>query len=358
MLNDRLTSRLVDLEQEYESVLAELNDPDLSSDPKRLREVSRRHRELEEVVGCFRRLEGARSDLETAREMVTDSAGGERELAQAEVAQAESDVARLEEELRLLLVPRDPNAGRNVILEIRGAEGGEEANLFAKDLFDMYSRYAAAKGWKIEVLSSSPSERDGLNEITFLVKGDDAWQRLEHEGGPHRVQRVPVTESQGRIHTSSAAVAVLPEAEEVDVDIDPNDLKIDVYRSTGPGGQSVNTTDSAVRITHLPTGIVVAMQDEKSQIQNRAKAMIVLRSRLLQAEQERQAAELSQQRRSQVGGGGRSEKIRTYNYKENRVTDHRIKLTLHKLDRVLMGDLDELTDALMADKRYRQLDEG
>ncbi len=358
MLNDRLRDRLVDLEREYESVLTELNDPGLSADPKRLREVSRRHRELEEVVGCFRGLEAAQSDLETAREMVTDSAGDERELAQAEVAQAEADVDRLEEDLRLLLVPRDPNAGRNVILEIRGAEGGEEANLFAKDLFDMYSRYAAAKSWKVEVLSSSPSERDGLNEITFLVKGDDAWLRLEHEGGPHRVQRVPVTESQGRIHTSSAAVAVLPEAEEVDVDIDPNDLKIDVYRSTGPGGQSVNTTDSAVRITHLPTGIVVAMQDEKSQIQNRAKAMIVLRSRLLQAEQERQAAELSQQRKSQVGGGGRSEKIRTYNYKENRVTDHRIKLTLHKLDRILMGDLDELTDALMADKRYRQLDDG
>ncbi len=358
MLNDRLRDRLVDLEREYESVLTELNDPGLSADPKRLREVSRRHRELEEVVGCFRKLESAQSDLETAREMVTDSAGDERELAQAEVAQAEADVDRLEEDLRLLLVPRDPNAGRNVILEIRGAEGGEEANLFAKDLFDMYSRYASAKGWKVEVLSSSPSERDGLNEITFLVKGDDAWLRLEHEGGPHRVQRVPVTESQGRIHTSSAAVAVLPEAEEVDVDIDPNDLKIDVYRSTGPGGQSVNTTDSAVRITHLPTGIVVAMQDEKSQIQNRAKAMIVLRSRLLQAEQERQAAELSQQRKSQVGGGGRSEKIRTYNYKENRVTDHRIKLTLHKLDRILMGDLDELTDALMADKRYRQLDDG
>ena len=358
MLNDRLRDRLVDLEREYESVLTELNDPGLSADPKRLREVSRRHRELEEVVGCFRGLEAAQSDLEAAREMVTDSAGAERELAQAEVSQAEDDVARLEEELRQLLVPRDPNAGRNVILEIRGAEGGEEANLFAKDLFDMYSRYAAAKSWKVEVLSSSPSERDGLNEITFLVKGDDAWLRLEHEGGPHRVQRVPVTESQGRIHTSSAAVAVLPEAEEVDVDIDPNDLKIDVYRSTGPGGQSVNTTDSAVRITHLPTGIVVAMQDEKSQIQNRAKAMIVLRSRLLQAEQERQAAELSQQRKSQVGGGGRSEKIRTYNYKENRVTDHRIKLTLHKLDRILMGDLDELTDALMADKRYRQLDDG
>ena len=358
MLNDRLKDRLVELEREFEAVLAELNDPDLSSDPKRLREVSRRHRELDDVVRCFRSLESAAEDLETAREMVSDSTGAERELAQAELAQAEADIERLEEELRILLVPRDPNAGRNVIMEIRGAEGGEEANLFAKDLYDMYTRYAAAKGWKVEVLSSSPSERDGLNEITFLVKGDDAWLRLEHEGGPHRVQRVPVTESQGRIHTSSAAVAVLPEAEEVDVDIDPGDLKIDVYRSTGPGGQSVNTTDSAVRITHLPTGIVVAMQDEKSQIQNRAKAMIVLRSRLLKAEQDRQAAELSEQRRSQVGTGGRSEKIRTYNFKENRVTDHRIRLTLHKLDRILMGDLDELTDALMADKRYRQLDDG
>ncbi len=354
MLNDRLT----ELEREYEAVVEALNDPSISSDPHRLRDLSRRHRELEEVVGCWRRLQQAEADLETAREMSNDSVGEERELAQLEVTQAEQDIARLGEELRLQLLPKDPNAGRNVIMEIRGAEGGEEANLFAKDLFEMYSRYASAKGWKIEVLSSSPSERDGLNEITFLVKGKDAWQRLEHEGGPHRVQRVPVTESQGRIHTSSAAVAVLPEAEEVDVAIDPGDLKIDVYRSTGPGGQSVNTTDSAVRITHLPTGIVVAMQDEKSQIQNRAKAMTVLRSRLLKAEQDRLAAELSEQRRSQVGGGGRSEKIRTYNYKDNRVTDHRIKLTLHKLDRILMGDLDDLTDALMADKRARQLADG
>ena len=354
MLNDRLN----ELEREYETVVAELNDPTMSSDPRRLRDVSRRHKELEEVVSIWRRLQVAESDLEAAREMVSDSAGDERDLARAEVERAEGDITRLEEELRLQLLPRDPNAGRNVIMEIRGTEGGEEANLFAKDLFDMYTRYAAAKGWKVEVLSSSPSEREGLNEVTFLVKGEGAWQRLEHEGGPHRVQRVPVTESQGRIHTSAAAVAVLPEAKEVDVAIDPGDLKIDVYRSTGPGGQSVNTTDSAVRITHLPTGIVVAMQDEKSQIQNRAKAMIVLRSRLLKAEQDRQAAELSAARRSQVGGGGRSEKIRTYNYKENRVTDHRIHLTLHKLDRILMGDLDDLTDALMADKRARQLAEG
>jgi peptide chain release factor 1 len=354
VLNDRLN----ELEREYETVVVELNDPNVSADPRRLRDVSRRHKELEEVVGIWRSLQVAESDLATAREMVSDSAGDERDLARAEVERAEGDISRLEEELRLQLLPKDPNAGRNVIMEIRGTEGGEEANLFAKDLFDMYTRYAAAKGWKVEVLSSSPSEREGLNEVTFLVKGEGAWQRLEHEGGPHRVQRVPVTESQGRIHTSAAAVAVLPEAKEVDVAIDPSDLKIDVYRSTGPGGQSVNTTDSAVRITHLPTGIVVAMQDEKSQIQNRAKAMIVLRSRLLKAEQDRQAAELSAARRSQVGGGGRSEKIRTYNYKENRVTDHRIHLTLHKLDRILMGDLDDLTDALMADKRARQLAEG
>jgi peptide chain release factor 1 len=351
--NDRLPR----LAAEYESVVEQLNDPATSSDPRRLRDLSRRHKELSEVIDTWRQLQTAESDLVTAREMVADSVSDERDLARAEVEKAETDIARLEEALQQLLVPRDPNAGRNVIVEIRGAEGGEEANLFAKDLFDMYTRYAAIRGWKVEVMSSSPSERDGLNEVTFLVKGDDAWQRLEHEGGPHRVQRVPVTESQGRIHTSSAAVAVLPEAEEVDVAIDPSDLKVDVYRSTGPGGQSVNTTDSAVRITHIPTGIVVAMQDEKSQIQNRAKAMIVLRSRLLKAEQDRQAAEVSAQRRSQVGGGGRSEKIRTYNYKENRVTDHRIKLTLHKLDRVLMGDLDELTDALMADKRGRQLEE-
>jgi len=353
-----LNDRLADLEREYDAVVAELEDPSAGADPRRLRDLSRRHHELEQVVVAWRGLQEARDDLGAAREMLADASGAERELARSEVAQAQARVDRLEEELRVRLLPRDPNDGRNVIMEIRGAEGGEEANLFAKDLFEMYQRYAAQRGWKTEVLASSPSERDGLNEVTFVVKGADAWQRLEHEGGPHRVQRVPVTESQGRIHTSSAAVTVLPEAEEVDVSIDPSDLKIDVYRSTGPGGQSVNTTDSAVRITHLPTGIVVAMQDEKSQIQNRAKAMVVLRSRLLKAEQDAQAADLSAQRRSQVGGGGRAEKIRTYNFKENRVTDHRIKLTVHKLDRILLGDLDELVDALVADKRARQLEEG
>jgi peptide chain release factor 1 len=242
-----------------------------------------------------------------------------------------------------------------VILEVRGAEGGEEANLFAGDLVRMYQLYAQNHGWKIETLSSQPSDMGGFKEATFLVKGTGVWSRLKHEAGPHRVQRVPVTESQGRIHTSAATVAVLPEAEEVDVSIDSNDLQIDVYRSTGPGGQSVNTTDSAVRITHRPSGIVVACQDEKSQLQNKDKAMRILRARLLQAKQQEQADELSSARRAQVGGGGRSEKIRTYNFKENRVTDHRIGLTVHKLDQVLQGDLDQLLDALVEADRAAQL---
>jgi peptide chain release factor 1 len=274
---------------------------------------------------------------------------------QAEIDAADARIAALEDQLKVLLLPKDPNDDKNVIVEIRGAEGGEEANLFARDLFQMYQGFAQRQGWKLEVLGSDPSPMGGFNEVTFLVKGDGVWSRMKHEGGPHRVQRVPVTESQGRIHTSSATVTVLPEAEEVDVEIDPNDLEIDVYRSSGPGGQSVNTTDSAVRVTHKPTGLVVAMQDEKSQIQNRAKALQVLRSRLLKLEQDKQAAEQSDARRSQTGSGGRSEKIRTYNFKENRVTDHRIGLTLHKLDKVLMGEVDELSDALVADERARQL---
>jgi peptide chain release factor 1 len=347
--------RLAGLEEEYESVLRSLSDPAVLSDQRRLRDTSRRHKELEPIVAAYRDYRQALADQAAAKEMLPDAEGEDREVMRAEVDKAESTMARLEEELRLLLLPKDANEGKNVIVEIRGAEGGEEANLFAKDLYEMYLRYAERHGLKVEVLGTDPSDMGGFNEVVFLVKGETAWRRFKYEGGPHRVQRVPVTESQGRIHTSSATVTVLPEAEEIDVHIEDKDLKIDVYRSTGPGGQSVNTTDSAVRITHLPTGIVVAMQDEKSQIQNRAKAMQVLRARLLKAEQDRQAADLSQQRRSQVGGGGRSEKIRTYNYKENRVTDHRIGLTLHKLDRVLMGDLDDLVDGLLADERSRQL---
>jgi peptide chain release factor 1 len=336
-------------------VLRKLADPEVIGDQRALRDVSRRHKELEPIVQRYREYRAALDQLSEAKQMFGDASGEDREIWRSMIDDSETEIERLEDELKVLLLPRDPNDEKNVIVEIRGAEGGEEANLFAKDLFDMYQRYADRMGWKLEILGSDPSDMGGFNEISFLLKGDGVWSRMKHEGGPHRVQRVPVTESQGRIHTSSATVTVLPEAEEVEVEIDPNDLDIQVYRSTGPGGQSVNTTDSAVRITHKPTRTVVAMQDEKSQLQNKAKAMQVLRARLLKAEQDRQAAEQSQQRRGQVGGGGRSEKIRTYNYKDNRVTDHRIGLTLKKLDRVLQGELGEMVDALVADERARQL---
>jgi peptide chain release factor 1 len=349
--------RLADLEREYHEVEARLADPALLADQDRYQEVARRYSDLTPIVETSQELRERTGDLEAAKEMLTELDGDDREDMRAEVASAEADIERLEAKLRLLLLPKDPNEGKNVIVEIRGAEGGEEANLFARDLFEMYQGYAGRMGWKLEVLGSDPSDMGGFNDITYLVKGDGVWPRMKHEGGVHRVQRVPVTESQGRIHTSSATVTVMPEAEEVDVAIDDKDLKIDVYRSSGPGGQSVNTTDSAVRVTHLPTGIVVAMQDEKSQIQNRAKALQVLRARILQAEQDRQAAELSAERKGQVGGGGRSEKIRTYNFKENRVTDHRIGLTIHKLDKVLSGELDDVVDALVADEQARRLSE-
>ena len=349
---DRLTA----FEDELDVVEARLSDPDVLSDQALLRELSMRHKELVPLVAASRAHQQASADLATAREMLPELTGEDREMVRAEIDGAEAAISRLEEELRVLLLPKDPNDGRNVIVEIRGAEGGEEANLFAKDLYEMYVAYASRAGWKSELLSSAPTERGGLSDVTAVFKGDGAWLHLKHEGGVHRVQRVPVTESQGRVHTSSATVTVLPEAEEVEFHIDPNDLQVDVYRSSGPGGQSVNTTDSAVRITHKPTGVVVSMQDEKSQIQNRAKALQVLRSRLLAAEQERQQAELSGQRRAQVGGGGRSEKIRTYNFKENRVSDHRIGFTAYNLDKVLAGELDAVVDALLQDERARQLE--
>lgn len=352
-----MLDRLRDLEREFDEVEARLADPGLIADQARYQEVTKRYRDLEAIVVPARRLRQRTDDLETAKEMLSDLDGEDRETMRTEVTEAEAEIEQLQAQLKLLLLPKDPNDGKNVIVEIRGAEGGEEANLFARDLFEMYQGYASRMGWRLEVLGSEPSDMGGFNDITFLLKGDGVWPRMKHEGGPHRVQRVPVTESQGRIHTSSATVTVLPEAEEVEVAIEDKDLKIDVYRSSGPGGQSVNTTDSAVRVTHLPTGIVVAMQDEKSQIQNRAKALQVLRARLLKAEQDRQAAELSAERKGQVGGGGRSEKIRTYNYKENRVTDHRIGLTIYKLDKVLAGELDDVIDALVADEQTRRLSE-
>ena len=350
-----MLERLAGLESEYEAVVHRLSDPVVQSDPKQLREAGKRLKDLEPLVQTYQSYRAAIGDLGVAREMFGDAEGDDRDVMRAEVDDTEARIAELEEQLKVLLLPKDPNDEKNVIVEIRGAEGGEEANLFARDLYEMYVRYADRMGWKLEVLALDSSEKGGFNEASFLVRGEGVWSRMKHEGGGHRVQRVPVTESQGRIHTSSATVTVMPEAEEVDVDIDQGDLQIDVYRSSGAGGQSVNTTESAVRITHKPTGIVVEMQDERSQIQNRAKAMIVLRSRVLKAEQERFAAEQSVVRRSQVGGGGRGEKIRTYNFKENRITDHRIGLTLHKLDRALAGELEDVTDALVADERARQL---
>ena len=352
-----ILDRLPDLQREHTEVEGSLADPAVIADQRRYADLNRRYRDLSELVGRLQQLRQATDDLAAAREMYTEADADDREVLREEIDAAEAAIARLDEEIKLLLLPKDPNDGRAVIVEIRGAEGGEEANLFARDLFEMYKGYATRQGWKLEVMEAQDSDMGGYSDVTFRLSGDGVWSHVKHEGGPHRVQRVPVTESQGRIHTSSATVTVLPEADEVDVRIDPSDLRIDVYRSSGPGGQSVNTTDSAVRITHLPTGVVVSMQDEKSQIQNREKALRVLRSRLLQAEQERQAAEASGARRAQTGGGGRSEKIRTYNFKENRVTDHRIGLTIYKLDKVLAGELDDVVDALIADERARQLRE-
>jgi peptide chain release factor 1 len=345
-------------EAEHAQVLARLAEAAALDDPRELRELARRHKELEAVVQAARRYRAARGDLEAARELLGEAGPDERDTLRREVAEAEERLSASEAELRELLLPRDPYDGRNVLLTIRGGEGGEEANLFARDLLEMYRRYAERRGWSFEVLGLQPSPLGGVDEVTVLVGGEDAWQRLKHEAGTHRVQRVPVTEAQGRLHTSAATVNVLPEAEEVEVQIDPADLRIDVFRSTGPGGQSVNTTDSAVRITHRPTGIVVSMQDEKSQIQNRAKAMRVLRARLLAREEERRAAERARTQREQVGSGGRADKVRTYHFKENRVTDHRVGLTLYKLDRVLEGELDEIVDALAAADRARQLGAG
>lgn len=354
---DPMAERLAALEQELLDVESRVSDPEVIADHVRYAQESRRYKELDTIVSRARELAARRDDLAAARELQREAEGDDRDLARQEVDEAEADIERLEGEVRELLLPKDPNDDKNVIVEIRGAEGGEEANLFARDLFTMYQGYAQRMGWTVEVLGSQPSDMGGFTEVSFLVNGEGVWSRLKHEGGPHRVQRVPVTESQGRVHTSSATVTVLPEAEEVEVDIDPNELQIDVYRSSGPGGQSVNTTDSAVRVTHLPTGIVVSMQDEKSQLQNRAKALKVLRARLLKAEQDRRQAEQSGARRDQIRSGGRSDKVRTYNFKENRLTDHRVEgLTLYKLDKVLAGELDEVVDALVADERVRRLE--
>lgn len=353
-----MMERLQQIVEEYEILEHQLADPEVLADPNQLRTVSKRYNELGPVVESVRRYTARQGDGEAARQMLDGSSGDERQMLVDEIDDVTAELAKLEDELREMMIPKDPHDGRNVIMEIRGAEGGEEANLFARDLFEMYEAYASTQKWKVETLSSTSSDMGGLNDITFEVRGDTAWRNLKFEGGPHRVQRVPVTESQGRVHTSSATVTVLAEVDEVEVAVDERDLQIDVYRSSGAGGQHVNTTDSAVRITHVPTGVVVTMQDERSQLQNRNRAMQVLRARLFERAEQERADELSAERRSQVGGGGRSEKIRTYNYKENRLTDHRIGFTIYRLADVLAGDLSGVINALSADERSRLLAEG
>ena len=350
-----MLDRLLEIEAEYQALEESLGSQEVLSDQAKLRDASRRYKQQTPLVTCIREYQDVSGNAEAARELMADAKGSEREQLQAELETAQSRMAELEERLKILLLPTDPNDGKNLIVEIRGAEGGEEANLFAHDLFDMYSAWAVRNGWSIEVLSLDKSPMGGINQVTMLVKGDTAWTRLRFEGGPHRVQRVPVTEAQGRIHTSSATVMVMPEAEEVEVEIDEKDLNIDVYRASGPGGQGVNTTDSAVRITHIPSGLVVAMQDERSQLQNRLRAMTVLRSRLLKLREDEQAEKMSAERKAQVGKGGRGEKIRTYNFKENRVTDHRIGFTLYQLQDVLAGNVDPVVDALTAQFEIEQL---
>lgn len=344
-------ARLKEMEARFEEIERRLADPETASDPSELKALGMEHAELRPVVDAWRRLRAAEDDLGSARSMLAEAKGDERTYLQQEIEQQQGVVESLAEKIREALAPKDPNDERDVIMEIRAGAGGDEAGLFAGELQRMYQRYAENHRWKTEILNDNPSDLGGYKDVTMAVKGKGAFSRLKFEAGVHRVQRVPVTESSGRIHTSAVAVNVLPEADEVEVEIDPKDLRIDVYRSSGPGGQSVNTTDSAVRIKHLPTGVEVACQDEKSQIQNRAKAMRILRARLLQIQQEEQQKALAEERRSQVRTADRSERVRTYNFHENRVTDHRIGYTVHRLQEILEGDLDDVIDALIANHR-------
>ncbi len=350
-----MLERLAQIETDYRDLEISLASPEVLGDQAKLRDASRRYKQQTPLVECIREYQVTEGNAQAARELLEGAKGIEREQLEAELETAQARLSELQDRLKVLLLPTDPNDGKNIIVEIRGAEGGEEANLFAHDLLNMYKAYSTRQGWTVEVLSLDNSPMGGVNQAVLLFKGESAWKRMRFEGGPHRVQRVPITESQGRIHTSSATVMVLPEAEEVDLQIDEKDLQIDVYRASGPGGQGVNTTDSAVRITHRPTGVVVAMQDERSQLQNRMRAMVVLRSRLLKLRDEAIAEKASAERKAQVGKGGRGEKIRTYNFKENRITDHRIGFTLYQLQDVLAGNLDPVIDALTAQYQIEQL---
>ncbi|MCP4643476.1 MAG: peptide chain release factor 1 [bacterium] len=352
-------NRLVALCEEYDRLTAEMSTQEVASDPVRYRDLAKAQSAMGDTVRCFRLYQTERERLDEAEEILRDESDAElRELAEEDKNSLSISMDEREQELKVLLIPTDPNDEKNTIMEIRAGTGGEEAALFVGDLYRMYSRFAELKVWKIEIMNSHASDMGGYKEISFRIIGESVFSQLKFEGGVHRVQRVPETESQGRIHTSAVTVAVLPEAEAVDIAIDQNDLQIDVYRSSGPGGQSVNTTDSAVRITHKPTGVVVTCQDEKSQHKNKAKALVVLRARLLARKREEENAARSADRRSQVGSGDRSERIRTYNYPQNRVTDHRINFTIHKLDAAMEGAIQDVIDALTTADRAAKMAHG
>ncbi|MFM7204178.1 MAG: peptide chain release factor 1 [Myxococcota bacterium] len=340
--------RLQGVEAKFERLTAQLADPSVAGNAARFREVSREHAELEPVVSAYRAYRQAQAELEEARGLLRDDDPEMRAVAKEEVARLDQQLELLTLSLRKLLLPKDPNDAKNILVEIRAGTGGEEAALFAADLFRMYARFVERQGWKLDILSQSFAEAGGIKEVIALIEGKNVYSRLKYEAGVHRVQRVPATEAQGRIHTSAVTVAVLPEAEDVEVHVDERELHIDVFRSSGPGGQSVNTTDSAVRVTHLPSGLVVVCQDEKSQLKNKAKALKVLKARLLEREQQKAAAEVAQSRKAMVGTGDRSERIRTYNFPQGRITDHRIGLTLYQLDAFIQGEIGEVLDALAA----------
>lgn len=349
--------RLQAVEDRYDELNELLSDPDVVSDPKRLRDLSKEQSGITATVETYREYKNVNEQIDETRELLGEKLDDEmREMAKEEFAELQKEKAELEERLKLLLVPKDPNDDKNVILEIRGAAGGDEAALFAGDLFRMYSKYAEARGWKVEIMDANPTGIGGYKEIIAMMNGNDAFSRMKYENGAHRVQRVPETESGGRIHTSTATVAILPEAEEVEIELHDKDIRTDTFASTGAGGQSVNTTMSAVRLTHIPTGIVVSMQDERSQLKNKDKAMKVLRARVYDKFEREAREEYDANRKSAVGTGDRSERIRTYNYPQNRVTDHRIGLTIQKLDQIMEGKLDEIIDALILEDQTSKLE--